>query len=252
MQAHRVKAITPPISNSPSDNPVARWEQTRKPLSRMQEVVAQRMTEAKATVPHFQVTADLVVDDLIALRGSLLEIDSESAPTLNDLLIKACAIVLRSHPLANGSYQPDGFVLNSHVNVGFAVSADEALYVPTVFDADLAGITSIARETRRLIGLIRAKRISPAELSGGTFSISNLGMFGMSSIIPVVNAPQAAILGVGSARRVPAVDDDGNLSVETLMTVTLSCDHRILYGADAARFVADLRNVVERPLRLML
>jgi len=173
------------------------------------------------------------------------------APSLNDLIVKACALALRRHPRANGTYREDRFELHSRINVGVAVAADDALVVPTIFDADAKSLGEIAREVRALAAKVRDGRIAPAELEGGTFTVSNLGMYGMSAITPVINAPQAAILGVGALRPVLARVDD-EIVDRTLMTLRLSCDHRILYGADAARFLADVRELLEAPLRLAL
>ena len=142
-------------------------------------------------------------------------------------------------------------MLHDQVNVGMAVAADDALVVPTVFDAVGKSLGQIARETRALAARVRSGEISPAELEGGTFTVSNLGMFGMTAITPVINPPQAAILGVGALRETLA-RVDGEIIDRTLLTLTLSCDHRILYGADASRFLARIRELLESPLRLAL
>jgi pyruvate dehydrogenase E2 component (dihydrolipoamide acetyltransferase) len=225
----------------------------RQVLSGLQRLIARRMAEAKATVPHFQVQTEVTMDQVISFRAALkpLATDDTPAPSLNDIIIKAAALALREHPLANGSYQDDGFVLHDQINVGVAVAADEALVVPTVFEADRKSLGQIAGETRVLAGRVRDGQIAPAELEGGTFTVSNLGMFGMTAISPVINPPQAAILGVGSLRQTLA-RIDGEIVDRTLMTLTLSCDHRILYGADAARFLARIRELLEVPLRMAL
>jgi pyruvate dehydrogenase E2 component (dihydrolipoamide acetyltransferase) len=151
----------------------------------------------------------------------------------------------------NASYTDGAFELHPRVNVGVAVAAENALVVPTVFDADTKSLGAIAGETRRLADRVRSGQITPPELSGGTFTVSNLGMFGMTAIHPVINPPQAAILGVGSLR--PTLARAGGEIVDrTLMTLTLVGDHRILYGADGARFLAEVRQLLEAPLALML
>jgi pyruvate dehydrogenase E2 component (dihydrolipoamide acetyltransferase) len=225
----------------------------RQQPSRLQQLIARRMADAKATVPHFQVQTEVVMDEAIALRAELKSLAGESdpVPSFNDMIIKAAAVALVEHPLANGSYQDDGFVLHDQVNVGMAVAADNALVVPTVFDAVGKSLGQIARETRALAARVRDGEISPAELEGGTFTVSNLGMFGMTAITPVINPPQAAILGVGALRQTLA-RVDGEIIDRTLLTLTLSCDHRILYGADASRFLARIRELLESPLRLAL
>ena len=211
------------------------------------------MSESKATIPHFQVQAEAGMDALIALRSELKALGEHAAPvpSVNDFIVKACALALRAHPRANGSYRDGRFELHAAVNVGIAVAAPDALVVPTVTDADRRSLREIATESRRLAERVRDGKITPPELSGATFTVSNLGMYGMTAITPVINPPQAAILGVGAARAVPALED-GRLVERHLMTLTLSCDHRILYGADAAQFLSDIRDALEAPLRLML
>jgi pyruvate dehydrogenase E2 component (dihydrolipoamide acetyltransferase) len=230
----------------------AKGETTRIEASRLQQLVARRMAESKATIPHFQVQTEVTMDAAIALRGGLkASANGEAVPSLNDLIVKACAIALRQHPRANGSYAGGGFELHGRINIGVAVAGEDALVVPVVLDADTKSLGAIARETRRLAARVRSGEISPPELSGGTFTVSNLGMFGMTAITPVINPPQAAILGVGALRETLA-RVDGEIVDRTLMTLTLSCDHRILYGADAARLLADVRVLLETPLGLAL
>jgi len=248
-----------PVEQPPTDRPAAapapaEGHGRRQELTRRQQVVARRMAEAKATIPHFQVQTEVVVDSALALRAELKAAApaSAAAPSVNDLIVKAAAVALRRHPLANASYKDDALELHDRVNVGVAVAADDALVVATVFDADAKSIGQIAADTRRLAERVRAGTITPPELSGATFTVSNLGMYGMTAIVPVINPPQAAILGVGAARKVLARDDAGEIVDRSLLTLTLSCDHRILYGADAARFLAEIRDLLETPLRLVL
>jgi pyruvate dehydrogenase E2 component (dihydrolipoamide acetyltransferase) len=226
---------------------------TRQELTTVQSVIARRMAEAKATVPHFQVQTEVVMDGAIALRAQLKALagETDAVPSFNDFIIKCSAVALRDHPLANGSYRDEAFELHSEINVGMAVAADGALIVPTIFDAAGKSLDQIARETRTLATRVREGTITPAELSGGTFTVSNLGMFGMTAITPVINPPQAAILGVGAMHE-HLVRRDGEIVEQTLMTLTLSCDHRILYGADAARFLARIRELLEVPLQIAL
>jgi pyruvate dehydrogenase E2 component (dihydrolipoamide acetyltransferase) len=218
--------------------------------NRLQAVIARRMAEAKATVPHFQVQTDVVMDAAVSFREQLKG-GGTGVPSLNDLIVKAAALALREHPLANGAYRDGHFELHSRVNVGIAVAADHALVVPTIFDADQKSLGTIAAESRRLAERVRGGEVTPAELSGATFTVSNLGMYGMTAITPVINPPQAAILGVGALREVLA-RVDGDIIDRRLMTLTLSCDHRILYGADAAVFLSTIRDLLEKPPRLAL
>jgi pyruvate dehydrogenase E2 component (dihydrolipoamide acetyltransferase) len=221
-------------------------------LTRVQQVIARRMAEANTTVPHFQVQTEVAMDEAIALRAQLKTLSGDDpAPSFNDIIVKAAAVALRAFPLANGSYTSGALELHDRVNIGVAVAAEAALAVPTVFDADVKSLGQISRDVRRLAALVRDGRIGPAELGGGTFTVSNLGMFGMTAITPIINVPQAAILGVGAMR--PVLQRvDGEIVDRTLMTLTLSCDHRILYGADAARFLAHVRDLLQAPLGLAL
>jgi pyruvate dehydrogenase E2 component (dihydrolipoamide acetyltransferase) len=246
-------ARTAPASDTAAPSVAgAKGETTRIEPTRLQQLVARRMAESKATIPHFQVQSEVAMDAAIALRAELkASVNGDAAPSLNDLIVKACALALRQHPAANGSYVDGGFELHGRVNIGVAVAAEDALVVPVVKDADTKSLGSIARETRRLAERVRTGEISPPELSGGTFTVSNLGMFGMTAITPVINPPQAAILGVGALRETLA-RVDGEIVDRTLMTLTLSCDHRILYGADAAWLLADVRTLLETPLGLAL
>jgi pyruvate dehydrogenase E2 component (dihydrolipoamide acetyltransferase) len=175
----------------------------------------------------------------------------QPAPSFNDFVVKASALALRDFPRANGAYRDGRFELYGRVNVGVAVAAQDALVVPTVFDADRKSLGQIAREARALAERVRAGAITPPELSGGTFSVSNLGMYGISSFTAVINPPQAAILAVGAMEPKPVVLD-GEVQIRSRLTLTLSCDHRILYGADAAEFLARIREYLEQPLRLAL
>ena len=240
-----------PSSAPPSD--LATGAVSRQELSHLQRRIARRMSEAKATIPHFQVQTDVVMDLAVALRNELKRVADEGdpVPSFNDMVIKATALALREHPLANGSYKDGAFELHETINIGVAVAADEALVVPTVFDAAGKALGRISQETRLLAARVRSGEITPGELSGGTFTVSNLGMFGMTAITPVINPPQAAILGVGAMRGTLA-REEGEIVDRTLLTLTLSCDHRILYGADAARFLARVRELLETPLKLLL
>jgi pyruvate dehydrogenase E2 component (dihydrolipoamide acetyltransferase) len=221
--------------------------------TRLQALIARRMVEAKSTVPEFGVQTEVAMDAVVALRAQVRDQAGEGdvAPSLNDFVVKAAALALRAHPRANSSYVDGDFVHHGRVNVGVAVAAEDALIVPTVFDADEKSLGEIARTVRRLADDARDGRVRPEDLSGGTFTVSNLGMFGMTAIAPVINPPQAAILGVGSLREVLA-RVDGRIVDQQVMTLTLTCDHRILYGADAARLLSQIRSLLEAPLRLAL
>jgi pyruvate dehydrogenase E2 component (dihydrolipoamide acetyltransferase) len=237
----------------------AKGETTEVELSRTQQTIARRMAESKATIPHFALQTDIDMEECVALRTELKRLGRTDAPTFNDMVVKACALALREHPRTNSSYRDGRLQLHGRVNVGVAVAvatdSDEptggALIVPTVFDADLKSLGEIAREARTLAARVREHSITPPELGGGTFTVSNLGMFGVTAFTAIVNPPQAAILSVGAVQPRAAVRDDEAV-VRRQMTVTLACDHRILYGADAARFLARIRELLEQPAALTL
>jgi pyruvate dehydrogenase E2 component (dihydrolipoamide acetyltransferase) len=246
-------AAVPSDAGAPSPSAAPADADQHVELTRLQQVVARRMAEAKATIPHFQVQTEARIDALLALRAELKALGERASPlpSLNDFVVKACALALRDHPRANGSYRDGRFELHQRVNIGVAVAAPGALVVPTITDADRRPIREIAAEARRLAERVRDATVTPPELSGATFTVSNLGMYGMTAITPVINPPQAAILGVGVARAVPALEQ-GELVEHHLMTLTLSCDHRILYGTDAAEFLSAIRDALQAPLGLML
>jgi pyruvate dehydrogenase E2 component (dihydrolipoamide acetyltransferase) len=207
--------------------------------TRTQQVVARRMAESKATIPDFSIQTVVDMGRAVEARAQLKAI-ADPVPSYNDMVVKAAALALRAFPRANGSYRDGKFELFSRVNVGIAVAAQDALVVPTIFDADTKGLGEIARESRALAQRVRDGAVTPPELSGGTFTISNLGMYGVTQMTPVINPPQAAILGVGA------------ITAGDQMNLTLVCDHRILYGADAAQFLARIRELLEQPLGLAL
>jgi pyruvate dehydrogenase E2 component (dihydrolipoamide acetyltransferase) len=229
----------------------AKGETTIQELSRTQRTIARRMAESKATIPDFTLSMDVDMEECVALRTQLKGLAQPDAPTYNDMLVKASALALREYPRANGSYRDANFELHSRVNVGVAVATKDALVVPTVFDADSKSLGEIARETRTLAERVRDATITPPELGGGTFTVSNLGMFGVKSFTAIINPPQAAILSVGALEPRPVVREDEILTRHT-MSITLACDHRILYGADAANFLARIRELLEQPAALTL
>ena len=222
-------------------------------LSKLQQTVARRMAESKATAPHFYLETEIDMSAAFRARKRLKEMadEGEPVPTFNDMVVKACALALRDFPRANGAYRDGRIELYSRVNVGVAVAAQDALVVPTVFDADRKGLRQIAAETRALAQRVREGQITPPELSGGTFTVSNLGMYGVSNFGAVINTPQAGILAVGELKP-KAVVHDGEIVSRELMGVTLACDHRILYGADGAQFLARVRALLEEPIGLAL
>jgi pyruvate dehydrogenase E2 component (dihydrolipoyllysine-residue acetyltransferase) len=239
---------------APSPSPeTAKGEVSYEDLSKLQSTVARRMAESKATAPHFYLRAEVDMSRAVEGRARLKAAagEGEVVPSFNDMVVKACALALREHPRANGAYRDGRYELYSRVNVGVAVAARDALVVPTVFDADRKGLRQIATESRALAERVREGQITPPELSGATFTVSNLGMYGIDGFSAVINPPQAAILAVGAIAERPVVRN-GEISTAHLMQVDLACDHRILYGAQGAEFLARIRQLLEEPLSLAL
>ncbi len=236
-----------PTPATPEPAPAA--DEVRE-LSRTESLIARRMAESRSTVPEFALEVDVDMSGALEMRRELGAI-AEPGPSLNDIIVKACALALRRHPRANGSFSAGRFLLHPRVNVAVAVAVEGSLLTPVVPDADLKPVGEIARETRRLIERARAGQVSPAELDGGTFTVSNLGMFGIDRFEGIINAPQSAILCVGAVRDRP-VAVDGEVVIRPMASMTLAADHRILYGADAAAFLVDVRRFLEHPLTMAL
>ena len=240
----------------PKPEPAARGAKgvvTTVEPSRVQVQIAQRMAESKATVPDFTLHAEVDMEQAVGFRAQLRQAgrSDDTVPSYNDMVVKACALALREHSRANAAYRDGAFELYQRVNVGIAVAADDSLIVPTLFDADRKPLLDVAREARTLAERVRSRQITPAELSGGTFTVSNLGMYGVTDFAAIINPPQAAILAVGELREVPVVRE-GKVVPGSRMSIVLTCDHRILYGAPAAEFLARVRQLLEQPLNLLL
>ena len=230
----------------------AKGGSTVHPLSRSQQTIARRMAESRATIPDVELRAEVQVHELADLRERLREV-SDPAPSINDFIVKASALGLRAFPRVNAAYRDGAVETFERVNVGVAVAAEETLLVPTIFDADSKPVAEIARVARTLAARARDGSITPAELSGATFTVSNLGMFGIDSFSAVINPPQLAILAVGAMRRRAVVDEtSGEVVARPTLQLTLACDHRVLYGADGARFLTYVRELLERPLSLLV
>jgi pyruvate dehydrogenase E2 component (dihydrolipoamide acetyltransferase) len=220
-------------------------------LTSIRRISAQRLTES-AAAPHFYLTSVVNAEPLLAVRTQLNEqlSDSGAKVSVTDLLVRACAVALKTHPQVNASWGGDHLVRHARINIGVAVALEDGLIVPVIRDADRKRLSEIAAEAHALAERARAGKLTPDEFSHGTFTISNLGMFGIDHFTAVINPPEAAILAVGAARE-EAVVRDGQLVVGTTMKLTLSIDHRVLDGATAAGFLQDLVGLVERPLRIL-
>jgi len=221
-------------------------------LSRVQLLIARRLTESKQTIPHFYVSSEVDMTDALAMRQTLnADVGEDGVKvTVNDLIVKACALALEKFPEVNSSLKDDHFVRYKHINIGMAVDAPTGLVVPVIRDTNTKGVRSIAREAKALIAKARANKLAPADLEGGTFSVSNLGMMDASNFIAVINPPQAAILAVAATRK-QFVPVDGQPVIRDLMTVTMSTDHRILSGAAVARFLQEVKRLLQNPYSLL-
>jgi pyruvate dehydrogenase E2 component (dihydrolipoamide acetyltransferase) len=223
------------------------------PLDGMKKTIARRMTDSFRNVPHFPLTIDLEIDRLLEARArinALLEGEGVRV-SVNDLVIKAAALALKRVPDANASYTPEGVAMHHHADVAMAVAVDGGLITPIIRAAETKGLAEIAKETKDLAERARTRKLKPEEYQGGTFSVSNLGMFGIKSFASIINEPQGAILSVGAGERRPVVHGD-QPAVATVMSVTLTCDHRVVDGAIGARFLAAFKAMIEEPVTMIV
>jgi pyruvate dehydrogenase E2 component (dihydrolipoamide acetyltransferase) len=256
-----VKADLPAVSNAVAELP-ATAEVSQESLtgkgetivtepSRTQTLIARRMSESRATVPSFTLQITVDMSSAVQLRNELKAsvIEGQTVATINDMVVKACALALREQPQANGAWKDGRFEHYSRINIGVAVAGPGTLVVPTVFDADQKTLSQISAISSAMAAQVREGTITPPQTSGGTFTVSNLGMFGISNFEAVINTPQAAILAVGVVSERAAVKD-GELMARMMMDLSLSCDHRILYGVDGASLLARIKTLLEAPLAL--
>jgi pyruvate dehydrogenase E2 component (dihydrolipoamide acetyltransferase) len=235
-----------------------------RPNSPMRKTIARRLTQSKQTVPHFYLTIDVDAEELMALREQINadlaaavkpskgngEAPKPEKVSINDLIVKACAAALLRVPETNAQYTDEAILVHKRVDISVAVAIPDGLVTPVVRNADQKSVVAIAREVRDLASRARAKKLKPEEVSDGTFSISNLGMFGIDEFSAVINPPEGAILAVGQVRDEPVVKD-GQVKPGKKLAMTLSCDHRVVDGAVGAAFLAELRNLLERPMRIL-
>jgi pyruvate dehydrogenase E2 component (dihydrolipoamide acetyltransferase) len=224
---------------------------TEVPLSSMRKVIARRLTESSQTVPHFYLTVDCQVDTLLALRRELNDRSNDYKLSVNDFVVRAVALALRKVPAANASFTETTIRLYSDVDVSVAVATPNGLITPIIRHADHKGLATIANESKDLIAKARDGKLKPEEFQGGTFTVSNLGMYGVHDFCAIINPPQGCILAVGAAEQRPVVKD-GALAVATVMSCTLSVDHRVVDGATGAEFLAAFKTLIEQPLTMLL
>jgi pyruvate dehydrogenase E2 component (dihydrolipoamide acetyltransferase) len=222
------------------------------PLTKLRQIIARRMTEAKASVPHFYVTHEFKMDALLALRTQLNGyLPEEEKISVNDFIVRAAALTLRQFPNLNASFAGDKVARHGAVNIGVAVAVEGGLLTVVCKDADQKPLRQIAAEVKRMAAAAREGKVRPEDIEGSTFSISNLGMFDVENFAAIINPPESAILAVGSARQVPVVEA-GEVKIGWRMKATLSVDHRVSDGAEAARFMQALAVYLEEPLRLLV
>ncbi|MDE2199916.1 MAG: pyruvate dehydrogenase complex dihydrolipoamide acetyltransferase [Rhodospirillales bacterium] len=249
-------AVAPPAARAPAAGPVLAAPHRLVPHSTMRKVIARRLSEAKASIPHFYVSMDIELDALLKLRGELNAKSAKDGPaafklSVNDLVIKAAAITLARVPRVNASWTDEALALYDDIDISVAVSIPEGLITPIIRKADQKGLAAISNEMKDLAARAKAGKLKPEEFQGGGFSISNMGMYGVSNFAAIINPPQSAILAVAAGQQ-RAVVKGGALAVATVMTCTLSVDHRVVDGALGAEWLAEFKRIVEDPLSLML
>ena len=223
------------------------------PLDGMRKTVARRLTQSFMQVPHFPLNVDIALDALLSARKGMNEAASEGVKiSVNDLLIKAAALSLMAEPDCNASYSDKGIAYHKGAHVSVAVAVEGGLITPVIRDAQDKGLAAISAEMKDLAARARERKLKPQEYTGGTFSISNLGMFGIKSFASIINPPEGMILSVGTGEKRPVVGPDGALTAATMMSVTLTCDHRVIGGAEGARWLAAFKRYVETPESMLL
>jgi pyruvate dehydrogenase E2 component (dihydrolipoyllysine-residue acetyltransferase) len=241
--------VTAPAVAMPAAVAGAEFEDV--PLTQVRAAIARRMPLSKGPVPHFYVTSEVAMDRAWELREQLNALEGQPKISVNDFVIRACALALMKHPGVNAALQGDAIRVYRRAHIGVAVALDEGLITPVLRDCHAKPLAQIAVEARDLVERARNRKLRAPELSGATFSISNLGMFDVAEFSAIINPPEGAILAVGSVRRVPVVDETG-LGVGRRVMLTVSCDHRVMDGAMGARFLQDVKRLLEEPLRLLV
>jgi pyruvate dehydrogenase E2 component (dihydrolipoamide acetyltransferase) len=223
---------------------------TDEPVSQMRKTIARRLAESKFTAPHFYLTMDIDMENAISARTQLNSVGN-SKVSFNDMVVKAVALSLKQHPTINSSWLGDVIRRNQHVHIGVAVAVDEGLLVPVVRFADTKGLTQIGAEVKEFAQKAKDKKLQPSDWEGNTFTISNLGMFGIESFTAIVNTPDSCILAVGGIKAIPVVKN-GQVVPGNVMNVTLSCDHRVVDGASGAAFLNTFKAYLENPVTMLV
>ncbi|MCF2444843.1 pyruvate dehydrogenase complex dihydrolipoamide acetyltransferase [Dyadobacter sp. CY345] len=253
-EATPAKAAEPAPAAKPEAQPVAapaNGDFVDTPISQMRKTIARRLSDSLFTAPHFYVTMEIVMDKAMALRPQLNEV-SPAKISFNDFVIKACAIALKQHPAVNSAWLGDKIRKYNYVNIGVAVAVDEGLLVPVIRDADKKNLSTISAEVKDFAGKAKDKKLQPKDWEGNTFSISNLGMFGVDEFTAIINPPDSCILAIGGIKKVAAFKEDGTVYPTNIMKVTLSADHRVVDGALAAQFLNTVKKLLEEPMSMLV
>jgi pyruvate dehydrogenase E2 component (dihydrolipoamide acetyltransferase) len=249
-QAPQLRAVTQPAEQTPSPSVDGATPYREENVTTMRATIARRLATSLGPVPHIFLTTEIEMDKVAELRRQLNELDPEHKISVNDLVIKVAAVALTQHPAVNSSYQDKSIRFYERADIGVAVALENGLITPVVRSANTKSVGQISREVKELAERARARKLTPEEYTGATFSVSNLGMFGIDEFTAIINPPEAAILAVG-AMSPKVVVRDGQIVVRQLMRVTLSCDHRIVDGATGAKFLQTLKKILENPLYLL-
>lgn len=239
-----------PAATSQFGAPVGVESFEEVPVTQMRKTIARRLAESKFTAPHFYLTMEIRMDKAIAARKEMMDY-SEQKISVNDLIIKAAGVALRQHPMVNAAWMGDKIRLNKHVHIGVAVAVEDGLLVPVVKFADNKTLAQISQEVKTAAAKAKNKELQPADWEGNTFTISNLGMFGIDEFTAIINPPDSCILAVGGAKETVVVEN-GELKAGHVMKVTLSCDHRVVDGVTGAKFLQTLKDLLEEPVRLLV
>jgi len=234
--------------------PSAAAGSTVVPLSNMRRTITRRLTQSWQTAPHFYITMDVNMDAALTLRKQVnAPLSKEQQISINDMIVKACGVALVAYPNLNASFVEEGIQLNPNINVSIAVALDSGLVAPVVTNADSRSLGGVSRESKRLIGLARDGKLGAENLQGGTFTVSNLGMYGVTEFDAIITPPQCAILAVGAVRRIPVFKGDSNdVVAANICSITISADHRITDGAEGAKFVGEIKRLLENPLSMLI
>ena len=234
--------------------PSAAAGSTVVPLSNMRRTITRRLTQSWQSAPHFYITMDVNMDAALTLRKQVnAPLSKEQQISINDMIVKACGVALVAYPNLNASFVEEGIQLNPNINVSIAVALDSGLVAPVVTNADSRSLGGVSRESKRLIGLARDGKLGAENLQGGTFTVSNLGMYGVTEFDAIITPPQCAILAVGAVRRIPVFKGDSNdVVAANICSITISADHRITDGAEGAKFVGEIKRLLENPLSMLI